>query len=121
MKGMKSRFFKAYEFACKCGCGFGGTPGDVDWELVSVLDDIRDHFNVGVIINSGCRCPAHNAAEGGKPDSQHIQGTAADIKTRSVTPKQIHEYLTTKYPDRYGIGLYPTWVHIDTRAVKARW
>ena len=118
---MKSRYFKVSEFACKCGCGFGIQPGDVSWELVSVLDDARDHFGQPVIITSGCRCPKHNAAVGGAPSSEHMQGIAADIQLSGTTPAQVHDYLNKKYPDRYGLGLYSSWVHIDTRAGKARW
>ena len=26
-----------------------------------------------------------------------------------------------KYPDKYGIGMYSSFTHIDTRRTKARW
>jgi hypothetical protein len=36
-------------------------------------------------------------------------------------PEQVFEYLNDMFPDTYGIGLYPTWVHLDVRKEKARW
>ena len=44
------------------------------------LNDIREHYNKKIIITSGYRCPALNKAVGGKPNSQHVKGQAADLK-----------------------------------------
>ena len=112
-----NRYFTRKEFACKCGCGFD----TIDYELLIVLDDIRKFFNKPVIINSSCRCEEHNRNIGGSPNSQHTKGRAADIVIKDITPKQTYTYLIAKYPDKYGIGLYDTFTHIDTRGFKARW
>lgn len=112
-----SKYFKPQEFACKCGCG----TKDVKEELLVVLDDVREHFGVPVVITSGHRCAKHNAAVGGAKESQHVLGTAADIKVSGVAPKKVQEYLLKKYPSKYGIGVYPSWVHIDVRPTAARW
>ncbi|WP_417842012.1 D-Ala-D-Ala carboxypeptidase family metallohydrolase [Terasakiella sp.] len=110
--------FYRHEFACNCGCGFD----TVDAELVVVVQDIRDHFGVPVSFNSACRCPAHNAAEGGAEHSLHLYARAADVVVKGVMPSKVHEYLIAKYPDRYGIGKYRTFTHIDTRTNgPARW
>lgn len=108
--------FKRKEFACKDGCGLD----TVKQELVEVLQDVRDHFDKPVVINSGLRCKTHNARVGGAPKSQHLLGTAADICIAGVTPKEVYDYLDGKYPDTYGIGLYKTFTHIDIRNKKAR-
>ncbi len=112
-----SPHFKRKEFACKCGCGFS-LP---DTELIAVLEDVRSHFAKPVKLNSSCRCPDHNKAIGGAPNSAHVQGIAADIVVVGVAPSQVQQYVLNKYQDRYGIGTYNTFTHIDVRAKKARW
>jgi len=112
-----SPHFKRSEFSCKCGCGFS-LP---DAELLSVLEGVRQHFGKPVNINSAYRCPAHNQAVGGAPNSAHVQGIAADIDVKDVSPADVQQYVLNKYQDRYGIGTYNTFTHIDVRAAKARW
>jgi len=104
--------------ACRCGCGF-----DVmDWELVQVLKDLVDHFDVDhVDVHSWCRCKGHNAKIGGARRSQHLLGKAADTVVPGTPPSEVHRYLTEKYQDRYGVGQYHTFTHVDVRRGKARW
>jgi hypothetical protein len=33
----------------------------------------------------------------------------------------IYAYLCAKYPNKYGIGSYKSFTHVDTRAIRARW
>ena len=117
---MLSKHFKKREFACKCGCGLGLNDGDVNPELIEVLEDVREHFGRPVVINSGLRCKEHNARVGGAKMSQHLFGTASDIRVQGVEPSVVHKYLIEKYPDKYGIGKYKTFTHIDVRDYKAR-
>ena len=70
-----AKYFDPYETACQCGCGYN----PVSPVLLGLLDDIRERVGGPVIISSGCRCPQHNADVGGVPNSQHVQGTAADL------------------------------------------
>lgn len=115
---MVSKNFSRKEFACRCGCGFD----DVDDELVQVLEHLREVLgNTPVTITSGCRCTAHNRKVGGAPKSKHILGVAADIKVKGVKPNRVADTLEDLYPDRYGIGRYRGWVHIDVRTKRARW
>lgn len=116
-----SKHFNAKEFACKCGCGLGLEDGDVSNELVDVLEGVRDHFNKPVVINSGVRCEVHNRRVGGAAASQHLFGTAADIRIAGVLPKEVADYLQSIYPNKYGIGRYGSFTHIDVRPNKARW
>ena len=44
-----------------------------------VLQPVRDHFGVPVIITSGYRCPDLNDAVKGATSSQHMKGEAADF------------------------------------------
>ena len=113
--GDLSKNFSRFEFACPCGCGFD----TVDAELIRVLEDLRRClFDHPITINSGCRCEKHNADESvrGTPGSQHLTGKAADIVVEGVSPSMVADCLEDKYPDRYGIGRYPTWTHIDVRS-----
>lgn len=106
------------EFACKCGCGFD----TVDAELVRVIQDVRDHFGSPVVISSGCRCYEHNKRVRGAARSTHLEGRGADIQVKGKTPKEVYEYLTGKYPNRYGIAWHRSFVHVDTRSNgPARW
>lgn len=118
---MLSKHFKKKEFECKCGCGLGLKDGDVNPKLVEVLEDVRTHFGKPVVINSGLRCEAHNKKVGGTKASQHLLGTAADIRIAGVSPNDVHAYLNGKYTGKYGVGKYRTFTHIDVRANKARW
>lgn len=68
-------YFEDSEFACKCGCGFCKP----DPRLVLTLNTIREAAGKPIIVNSCCRCPAKNKREGGKADSAHLRGEAADI------------------------------------------
>ena len=120
------KYFKKSEFTChgkncsadgKSGCGVS----IVDVELGDVLDDLRGHYNTPITITSGYRCEKHNTAVGGAKNSQHMQGIAADIKVSGKEPSEVYKLLNEKYPNKYGIGLYKGWVHLDIRTTKARW
>lgn len=114
-----SEHFKVKEFACKDG----SDPIFVSAELVEVMEKIRVHFGKPVIVTSGYRTPVYNSRKevGGVAYSQHVYGTAADIKITGVTPKEIADYAEKLLPKSGGIGLYKTFVHIDVRKTKSRW
>lgn len=116
-----SKSFKRKEFACKDGCGLGLGDGDINPELIEVIQDVRDHFGEPVVISSGLRCEAHNKRVGGAPKSQHLLGTAADLRIAKVKPGDVYDYLDKKYPNKYGVGRYNTFTHIDVRSNRARW
>jgi hypothetical protein len=58
---------------------------DVNMEALvdNVLDPAREAYGHPIYVNSGFRCPLHNAAVGGVSKSQHIEGQAADITAGS--------------------------------------
>lgn len=113
----KSDHFTRAEFACKCGCGFDV----VDAGLLSVLESIRARFSVPVTINSGARCQRHNKAMGGRPDSMHLLGKAADIRVGGIAPGRVASWVEKTFPACYGVGIYDTFIHIDSRQAPARW
>lgn len=109
--------FSRKEFSCRCGCGFDA----VDTELIEALEGARQHFDATITITSGCRCAAHNARCGGAPKSQHVFAKAADFKVQGFAPAVVAAYLEKTYPEKYGIGRYNGWVHLDVRGNKSRW
>lgn len=119
--------FTVAEFACKDG----SDPVFVDSSLAALLQKIRDHFGRPVVITSGYRTAAHNAAVGGSKSSQHLLGRAADFYVEGVDVATVAAYAETLLPTHGGVGRYPKdakhpkrstgWVHIDTRANKSRW
>jgi len=116
MSGWDSRYFTRSEFACKCGCGFD----TVDYELVKVLEYIREHFDRPVIVDSGCRCRTYNdSIPDSASNSQHILGRAADIRIAGIKPALIQEL--AEQMEVGGLGRYETFTHIDTRVGRARW
>jgi uncharacterized protein YcbK (DUF882 family) len=112
-----SEHFSRSEFACNCGCGFNV----VDAELINVLEGLRVYFNHAIAVHSGARCAKHNADEGGSPQSQHLLSKAADINVIAIEPDKIAQHLEEIYPNKYGIGRYNDFTHIDVRSKKARW
>lgn len=114
---MLSPNFTTREFACHgSGCCDAVM---VDEGLVGYLQQIRDHVDAPVHINSGYRCPIHNAAVGGAAGSYHTKGMAADIRVEGLAPLSVAQY--AQRIGILGIGLYADFVHIDTRTQKSFW
>lgn len=119
--GDLTKNFSRKEFRCKCGrrnCN----AAPVDMTLVSALQKLRDYIGVPLYINSACRCVWHNRRVGGKYNSQHLCGRAADIRCDELTPKELAK-CAEMIPefDKGGIGTYDTFVHVDVRGKRARW
>jgi len=49
-----------------------------------------------------------------------VQGTAADIAVKGVSPKAVADWLT-KQKFVGGLGRYTTFTHFDLRGKNARW
>ena len=116
--------FKVRELRCRDGTD----TVMVDEALTVVLQCIREHFGKPVTITSGYRTAAHNAKVGGAKSSQHLLGRAADIRVQGTSVEDVAAYAESLMPDWGGVGRYPVkagrtkgWVHVDTRADKARW
>lgn len=114
-----SKNFRVREFACKDG----SDPIFIDDELVTVLQQIRDHFGKAVTITSAFRTANYNASKkvGGAKYSQHLYGKAADIKVSGVAANIVADFTETLMPSTGGIGRYSTFTHVDVRKVKSRW
>jgi uncharacterized protein YcbK (DUF882 family) len=93
-----------------------------------IIQECCDHFavllgveKVVLNINSAARCYTHNTNIGSNDNSQHPRCCAMDFSINGIELKDIYKYLDKKYPNQFGIGLYLTFVHFDTRKDKARW
>ncbi len=73
-------------------------------------------------VNSWFRSEAYNRSVGGGKNSIHLTGGAADITKRRWTPLRIALAFAHDYPmaEQLGIGLYPTFVHVDIRGMIGR-
>ena len=114
--------FDSKEFACRC-CG-ELPPDGMDPNLIHVLENIRHLLgDRPITVLSGYRCPKHNAAVGGAKSSQHMLGTAADIRCEGVSIGDIATAAGEVLGGKGGIGKYPKqgFVHVDVRRNRARW
>jgi len=108
--GDLSAHFSRSEFACKCGCG----GVQVNPVLIEALEDIREFSGIPMVITSGWRCPAHNAAVGGAPSSAHLTGEAADFfVSGNIDRFKFLEAIFTYGPKRIGIG--SDFIHVDVK------
>lgn len=106
--------FRRSEFSC--GCGGDLCPRQrISIDLVGRLQDLRDIVDEPIVVNSGFRCPKHNAAVKGSLRSRHMEGLAADIALNRDSEIDLRE-LAVIARDRCGfgrIGTYETWIHLD--------
>jgi len=106
-------YFPERPWACKCGCGLD----TMDPDCVRDLNWARHFAGVPFVINSACRCEAHNRAEGGKIRSAHLpdeDGLCHAVDIRAADSR-------SRFKIVYGlimagftrIFIYDTWVHAD--------
>ena len=89
--------------------------------LLDGLDGMREAIGP-LTLSCAYRCPAHNAEVGGVPNSQHVQGCAADVLLPDgMTVDELAAVAERCGAD--GIGRYWSqgFVHVDTRGEWARW
>lgn len=104
--------FSKKEFACPC-CGLC----NMDSDFVFQLEVARRIAGVPFKINSGHRCEKQNAKVGGKKDSAHMTGHAADIHVQdSAHRMKILKGLTGAGFTR--IGVYKGFFHVDNDSNK---
>ncbi len=102
---------------------------------LTILQAIRDYLGRPIKINSCYRDENHNRAVGGKRNSLHLQFNAIDFKPVSFTSRELADLaedidankfasitiweskLLTITPDLLGVGLYDTFIHLDTRGL----
>jgi uncharacterized protein YcbK (DUF882 family) len=121
--GDLSKNFSRSEFACK-GTNCCGYSAPVQPELISALQALRNQLNLPLSITSGFRCNRHNESVGGAARSFHTLGMAADVACPDGLTAEDLARAAETIPafQQGGIGIYPSWVHLDVRTTgKARW
>lgn len=106
----KMQYFKPSEFICKC-CG----RGQISAYLAYCVDELRRAWNMPILVNSGWRCPDHNAEVGGSPNSRHMIGCAVDIAPtddRLIGPFQTLIGYMFGRREGWELKLYQRFVHL---------
>lgn len=109
-----SKNFTRQELECPCCHHYR-----IDENALRMLQEMRDVDGKPFKINSAYRCVAHNKAEGGKKNSQHLKGTAFDIHLDIRDADDFIEL--AKFVGFNGIGKYDTFIHVDLRKKTSRW
>ena len=110
------------EFGEGCGCGFSLAEGGINQDEIDLLNRIQEvcieRYGDDAILTFSCayRCQVHNdRLPGSVPNSEHIQGTAADcIPPDCMTVDQLADIAIECGAG--GVGRYYSmgFVHIDS-------
>lgn len=126
-KNFSSQEFTSYFEVVRRGVANSYPPKGL-WQNIiptlRVLDDLRDHFGKPVVLLSSYRNDAYNKRCGGAKYSQHKYFTALDFAVVGHSPREVYTLLLKwRREGRFvgGLGLYNTFVHIDTRGHNATW
>lgn len=133
------RFFKPYEFLILGGrhndpqspaFGKNRLPPQELWprmmRTAQILDAFRLRIGAPVRITNAYRSPEYNKAIGGARSSLHVEFNALDFVVEgNSTPAQWVRTLRGMRNDeklfKGGVGLYPSFAHVDTRGENADW
>ncbi|WP_444901325.1 D-Ala-D-Ala carboxypeptidase family metallohydrolase [Microbulbifer sp. SSSA007] len=106
----KNDYFTESELACRC-CG----KNHFKDETLRRLIQVRERYGKSMIVNSGYRCPAHNARL--NATMTHTTGQAVDI---SVAVDRAHELMKVALEEGFsGIGvkqkgpIKKRFIHLD--------
>lgn len=84
----------------------------MDQDFLEMLDDARNVAGIPFIITSGYRSPDWNHHVGGKKDSAHVKGCAADIACSGSRERFI--ILTSLLEAGFDrIGIHQEFIHVD--------
>jgi lysozyme len=87
-----------------------------------VLDEARKRLGASIRITSAYRSPAYNKRIGGVSNSTHVRFNATDLVT--AQPASLYLVLLDLRREgmfKGGLGLYRSFVHLDTRGTNATW
>ena len=89
---------------------------------INILEPIRKHFQIPILISSGFRSKELNTAIGGAKNSQHTTGEAVDIdhdlSANVVTNRMIFDFIIKNLQFdqaifEFGTKDNPDWVHVS--------
>ena len=90
----------------------GEYTSNIRYGVENILQPARDHIGLPIRINSGYRNILVNAYFGGKRNSQHLSGCAADITCPPQHFNQLVTYLSQN-PHVDQLLTAPTWLHVS--------
>ena len=87
---------------------------------VNVLQPLREIIGVPIFINSGFRSFDVNAVVGGKFNSQHLEGKAADLIVPSMNLVDVFNLISQKLSFDQLIYEFGKWIHVSWNGEKNR-
>lgn len=103
--GQVTQNFNINEFRCK-----GSGRVQMSRDVITRLQQLRDHLNVPITVTSGYRSPEHNRRVNGADGSLHTKGMAADIVANGVPVGRLVEAAKQFFPTAVA---YSGHVHVD--------
>jgi uncharacterized protein YcbK (DUF882 family) len=111
------KYFKQSEFDSPDlpGSGINMKP-----EFLEKLDKAREIAGVPFKINSGFRTAAKNKLEGGKPDSSHLTGYAADVDLPNSGGSRLRFVIVAALIEAgfNRLGIANGFIHVDNDPTK---
>ena len=132
LEGLQLRFFSPDEVLSYADVVRNGVrnslPPRSQWPNIIptlwVMDHLRFVLGQPVTLTSIYRNEDYNREVGGASRSQHKENRAIDFQVRNVSPRRAANSLI-KLRDsgmfKGGVGVYRTFVHVDTRGRNATW
>lgn len=80
--------------------------------VAETMEKVRNLLGRPVVISSGYRSPALNAAVGGARSSAHLTGLAADFTVPGMTPSEVAKAIANSNIEFDQLIYEGTWVHI---------
>lgn len=109
---MKLKYFTLDEFDSPDKPGSGAKM--MDPVFLQKLDSARDIAGIPFIVESGFRTFSHNNKVGGKADSSHLIGCAADLRANGSRERfLIIQALIRVGFNRIGVNMAGTLIHVD--------
>ena len=94
------------------------------WRIMPTLlvaDWIRDAIHEPLHVLSSFRSEGYNRKVGGAANSLHLEFNALDLTAKGTSPAELAQ-IVERHPlaQQMGLGVYGTFIHIDTRGVLGR-
>ena len=90
---------------------------------LAAADELRRRLGKPIQILSAYRNPAYNRAIGGARNSQHTQFRALDLTAKVPIPElaRLAKQIRQEKIFTGGLGIYPGFIHLDSRPTNADW
>jgi uncharacterized protein YcbK (DUF882 family) len=106
---------KMEQLKCPCCGSFKAMDA-----IFKMANHIGSTINMPFNVTSAYRCPAHNKAVGGAPNSSHLKGLALDIDITGISKDKLYKFIEEAVKLRLRIGIYKNHIHIDSNDIGPR-